>query len=66
MRSEGRPLPMLVVPLIFIVLGATQWAWFGPEEFGQGAVTGGAIMVVISVILLVRGRSANRSSDIGP
>lgn len=57
------PVRLLAVALTFVVLGAIQWIWFEPEEFGQGAVTGGVAVAIVAVGLIARGRSTHQSSS---
>jgi hypothetical protein len=63
MRSARYPTRLLAVGLVFVVLGATQWIWFEPEEFGQGAVTGGVAVAIVAIGLIARGRSTHHSSS---
>ena len=58
MRSERFAQQLLVTGLVFVVLGAGGWAWFDQSGFSKGALTGGAVAVVVALVLLVRGRSA--------
>ena len=39
------------------MLGAIGWVWFEPAEFGQGALTGGVLVVLVAVAQTVRRRS---------
>ncbi|MDH3189056.1 MAG: hypothetical protein OEM39_00200 [Acidimicrobiia bacterium] len=65
MRSKNAPVRLLAIALVFIVLGAVQWAWFDPKEFGQGAITGGIVVAIVAIFLIVRARPTHRSTDPG-
>jgi uncharacterized RDD family membrane protein YckC len=59
MRSERLPQRLLAVGLVFVVLGVIHVAWFNPKEYGQGAFIGGAVVVIVALVLMLRGRSTH-------
>jgi hypothetical protein len=62
MRSD-RLQRLLAVGLVFVALGAIQWIWFEPNEIGAGMFTGGALVAIAALVLMLRDRPADRSPD---
>lgn len=58
MRAPDDLIRLAVIGAVFVVLGAIGWVWFEPAEFGQGASTGGVLVVLVAVALIMRRRSA--------
>lgn len=58
MRASDDLTRLAVIGAVFVVSGAIGWVWFEPAEFGQGALTGGVLVVLVAVVLMMRRRSA--------
>lgn len=54
MSDTDRLRSLPAIGATFVVLGLIGWAWFDLREFGQGALTGGVLIVLVAVAGMAR------------